>query len=61
LWESRNSPPVVRGIFCSPQKTLSEQILKNFKGVSRGETTLFLIREKTIKEAKKIFLKKTQY
>lgn len=60
LWESRNSPPVVRGIFCSPQKNLSEQILKNFQGTSRGETTLFLIKEKSLEKAEKNFLEKIQ-
>ena len=60
LWESRNSPPVVRGIFCSPQKNLSEQILKNFQGTSRGETTLFLIKEEYIEKARRNFLEKIQ-
>jgi hypothetical protein len=60
LWESRNSPPVVKGIFCSPQKNLSDQILKKFQGSSRGDSTLFTIREKNIEEAKRIFLKETQ-
>ena len=45
LWESHASPPLTKGVFYSPDLSLSEKILENFEGASRGNGILFLIRE----------------
>jgi len=56
LWESSGSPPLVKGIFYSPQINLIGKILENFEGTSRGQTSLFLIREKNLNSAYQKFL-----
>ena len=45
LWESHASPPLTKGIFYSPNSTLTEKILKNFESASKGNGVLFLVRE----------------
>lgn len=45
LWESHASPPITKGIFYSPDLSLSEKIMGNFEGVSRGAGVLFLAKE----------------
>ena len=45
LWESHASPPLIKGVFYSPNSGLAERILENFEGASRGTGVLFLIRE----------------
>ena len=52
LWESHASPPLTKGIFYSPDLALAEKILENFEGVSKGNGTLFLIREANLNIAK---------
>lgn len=56
LWESHASPPIVKGIFHSSRQEAGERILQNFEGVSKGKTTLFLIREKDIEKAYQRFI-----
>jgi hypothetical protein len=56
LWESHSSPIVIKGVLCSPNHKLAELLLENFEGVSKGESSLFLIRENNLAIAKeKIF------
>ncbi len=57
LWESHASPVLIKGIFYSPRSDLTEKILANFEGVSRGRTTLFLIRGEDLNAAYQKFLK----
>ena len=52
LWESHASPPLTKGVFCSPNADLTEKILENFEGASKGAGTLFLIREVDLNIAK---------
>jgi nanoRNase/pAp phosphatase (c-di-AMP/oligoRNAs hydrolase) len=52
LWESRTSPLTVKGIFYSDKKGLVEKIVTNFKGVSKGNGTLFLTEQTSINLAK---------
>jgi hypothetical protein len=56
LWESHASPPLIKGIFYSPNQGLIRKLLENFEGVSRGRTVLFLIREKEMEEAYQKFM-----
>lgn len=56
LWESHASPPLTKGVFYSPNLALTEKILENFEGVSRGTGTLFLIREADLNAAKEKIL-----
>lgn len=52
LWESRNSPMTIKGIFYSLQKEKVEKILQNFEGVTKGNGTVFLARETNLEVAK---------
>lgn len=52
LWESHASPPIVKGIFCSPNYDLTGKILENFESASKGNNILFLIREGDLNIAK---------
>lgn len=52
LWESRTSPLSVKGIFYSDRKVLVEKIINSFKGVSKGNGTLFLTEQISINLAK---------
>lgn len=45
LWESHASPPLTKGIFCSPNLNSVEKILEHFEGAAKGSGVLFLIRE----------------
>jgi nanoRNase/pAp phosphatase (c-di-AMP/oligoRNAs hydrolase) len=56
LWESRTSPLSVKGIFYSDKKPLVEKIANNFKGVSKGNGTLFLTEQTSINLAKDMVL-----
>lgn len=56
LWESHNSPTIIKGIFYSTKKELIEKILQHYEGVSRGEGALFLIREPDLDSAKENLL-----
>jgi len=56
LWESHNSPPVIKGVFYSFQENLIEKVLKRFEGTSRGKTALFSIREESLDKAYQKFL-----
>lgn len=56
LWESHNSPHLIKGVFYSSQKNSIEKILKNFKGISRGKMVLFLIGEKSLDSAYQKFI-----
>lgn len=53
LWESHRSDPIIKGILCSKNQNLIEEILWNFEGIAQGETALFLIREPELTEAEK--------
>lgn len=57
LWESHASLTLVKGIFYSPKSDLTEKILENFEGISRGGGALFLIREGDLNSAKEKVLK----
>jgi len=57
LWESRNSPTTIKGIFYSNKKELIEKILQNYEGVSKGEGALFLTKESDLDLAKENLLK----
>ncbi len=57
LWESHASPPVIKGVFYSPDLGNLQKILENFEGVSRGEGILFLVREKELLSAQEKILK----
>jgi len=57
LWESHASPPVIKGIFYSPQQETAKRILENFEGVSRGNSTLFLVRENDLGSAQEKILR----
>ncbi len=57
LWESHASPPVIKGVFYSPDLGNLQKILENFEGVSRGEGVLFLVREKELLSAQEKILK----
>lgn len=56
LWESHASPPIVKGIFYSPEKEFIRKILQNYEGVSRGDGVLFLIREADLNTAREKLL-----
>lgn len=56
LWESHASPPLIRGVFCSPDSGLSGKILENFESASRGNGVLFLIRETDLNVAREKIL-----
>ncbi|MBI2450304.1 MAG: hypothetical protein HYV47_02065 [Candidatus Nealsonbacteria bacterium] len=45
LWESHASPPITKGVFCSPNPGISEKILENFEGISKGNGVIFLSKE----------------
>ena len=57
LWESHASPIVIKGIFYSPSQGLVEKVLENFEGISRGNTTLFVVREDNLQRAQEKILK----
>ena len=57
LWESHASPALIKGIFYSQKPALIEKILENYESVSRGEGTLFLIRDSNLESAKENILK----
>ena len=57
LWESHASPIIMKGIFYSAKPNLTERVLENFEGISRGKISLFLIREKELDTAYQKFLK----
>lgn len=56
LWESRTSPLSVKGIFYSDKKDLVQRIVNNFKGVSKGNGTLFLTEQTSINLAKDMII-----
>ena len=53
LWESHASPPLIKGIFYSPNSLFTEKILENFEAVSKNNGALFLIREADLNVARK--------
>ncbi|PIR02312.1 MAG: hypothetical protein CO144_01885 [Candidatus Nealsonbacteria bacterium CG_4_9_14_3_um_filter_35_11] len=57
LWESYSSKLTVKGIFYSKERKLLKKIKENFEGTSRGDGTLFLVRESNILTAQKEVLK----
>ncbi|MDO8264745.1 MAG: hypothetical protein Q7T34_00020 [Candidatus Parcubacteria bacterium] len=57
LWESRNSQPATRAVFCTQRKNFIEKILENFEGQSRGDTALILIKEEDMGIAKEKLLR----
>lgn len=56
LWESHASPPLVKGIFYSPNLNLTEKISENFESVSRGQGVLFLTRDNDLISAEEKIL-----
>lgn len=52
LWEQRNSPPSIRGVFYSPNETLTEKIANNFAGLTKGKAVLFGTNEMTLQSTK---------
>jgi len=52
LWESHASPPLIKGLFCSSRADLVNKIMENFESVSRGEGTIFLVRNGNLSSAK---------
>lgn len=56
LWESHASPIVIKGLFNSPNQSLVRKILENFEGVSRGSSSLFIVRESSLQAAQEKIL-----
>lgn len=56
LWESHASPIVIKGLFNSPNQSLVRKILENFEGVSRGSSSLFIVRESSLRAAQEKIL-----
>jgi len=45
LWESHASPAITKGIFYSPDRSLTEKIAENFESASKGAGVLFFSKE----------------
>jgi nanoRNase/pAp phosphatase (c-di-AMP/oligoRNAs hydrolase) len=56
LWESRNSPMMIKGVLYSSQKDKIEKILENYEGVTKGSSTIFLVKETDLEAAKEKIL-----
>ena len=57
LWQNYNSPLVVRGVFYSPDKDLSQKILEHFDGNQKGKGILFSLSEEDLVIARDKILK----
>ncbi len=58
LWESQNSPRVIKGVFYSPNKELIETILKYFRGDRKGNGVLFETQSSDLSEVRDNILEK---
>ncbi len=56
LWESHASSMVIKGAFYSPNQNLIRKILENFEGNSRGNSSLFVVRENNLQSAREKIL-----
>ncbi|MBI2042515.1 MAG: hypothetical protein HYT21_02115 [Candidatus Nealsonbacteria bacterium] len=56
LWESHASPLVIKGVFHSPNQNLIRKILENFEGISRGSSSLFIVRVDDLQSAREKIL-----
>lgn len=57
LWQNYNSPLVIKGVFYSSNKELSQKILKHFEGKQKGKGILFFIPEESLVTARDKILK----
>ena len=57
LWQNYNSPLVVRSVFYSSDKNLSQKILEHFDGNQKGKGILFSISEEDLVAARDKILK----
>jgi len=57
LWQNYNSPLVVRSVFYSPDKNLSQKILEHFDGNQKGKGILFSLSEEDLVVARDKILK----
>ena len=57
LWQTHNSPLVIKGVFYSSEKDLSQKILERFEGKQKGKGILFFIPEENLSEARDKILK----
>ena len=61
LWESYGARVIIKGIFYSTKKDLIEKLLKNYKGLSKGNGALFLDRENDLQGAEEKLLELIGY